>query len=1123
MTLDKHLARRRLTELAFTDLFIDQLGWDHYRSALLVSTDNREWVLQAVGQKRGMVAFHYPTPAGLPFPDYRQRRLIEREVARSAHEHLIIFTDHEQTTQIWQWVKREPGRPAACREHTLHRDQPGDALLQKLEAVAFSLDEEEELTLVAVAGRARAAFDVERVTRSFYREFTQQHGNFVKQVSGIPDRADHEWYASVMLNRLMFIYFVQRKGFLDGDANYLRSRLRRMQEAHGQDRFYSFYRHFLLRLFHEGLGGRDRTAELDQLLGRIPYLDGGLFELHVIERRYPDIAIPDDAFEQLFDYFDRYQWHLDERPLRADNEINPDVLGYIFEKYVNQKQMGAYYTKEDITEYISKNTVIPYLFDAARSRCRIAFENPAGPTVWDFLSADPDRYIYPAVKHGVIGDDGQIVPAGELPDFVQTGMADPRARMFDSRYNLEQAPAGDPLRLVTETWREHVARRERCLDVRDRLRRGDVRDINDLITLNLDIRQFAQDVVEGCEGPDLLRAFWRAIEGVTVLDSTCGSGAFLFAALNILEPLYDACLIRMRAFVEDLERSGEKHRPERFSDFRAVLEQVAGHPNERYFILKSIILNNLYGVDIMEEAVEICRLRLFLKLAAQVEPDSSRPNLGIEPLPDIDFNVRAGNTLVGYATAEEVKRCMTVAANGQIKMLSDEESAEFARFTDRLLTVDAAFRAFRQQQTELGGAITPADKARLRAQLKDLEDELNRHLAAEYGVQPPSPSGRGDGGEGYTRWLKSHQPFHWFIEFYGIMSRGGFDIVIGNPPYVDNRKVAADYSARGYETSECGNLYALVVERSFALLRSNGRAGLILMLNLVFSDKYGALRRKTAQECKAVWVSSYDNIPDGLFAGSKKLASVNTSTEVSQRVCIALGQTGGQQGTVLHVTDFLRWNRIYRIYVFSTLAYGTLPMPFDAPWPALGSQLAVEAFAKYTQTPSTPAARSFSKSGGYYLQLGATPRYYISAVPEQLNRSGLIELRFRDLHACQVLEVFLNSSLFYWLWRVVGDGFHLTRRTLENVAVPLTISGDHGGVLKSLTTLLAAVRPRCRTSKLNKGKLVYNVNYNAAPEATAKLDEHLAQHYGFTDEELDFIINYDVKYRLGRAAADDAG
>src|SRR5262249_46705107 len=183
---------------------------------------------------------------------------------------------------------------------------------------------------------------------------------------------------------------------------------------------------------------------------------------------------------------------------------------------------------------------------------------------------------------------------------------------------------------------------------------GEVCDINDLITLNLDVQQFAQDAIENCDGPELLRALWHTIVRVTILDPTCGSGAFLFAALNILEPLYDACLERMETFVEDVDRSGDKHRTEKFADFRTILASVAAHPNRRYFILKSIILRSLFGVDIMEEAVEICKLRLFLKLAAQVEPDVSKNNLGIETLPDIDFNIRTGNTLVGYANYDEV-------------------------------------------------------------------------------------------------------------------------------------------------------------------------------------------------------------------------------------------------------------------------------------------------------------------------------------------------------------------------------------------------------------------------------------------------------------------------------------
>jgi hypothetical protein len=240
-----------------------------------------------VAQKRGMAVYRFAASAGEGIPDYPMRRKIEKQVARHAHEHIIIFTDPENSTQIWQWVRREPGKPAACREHTYHRAQPGDALIQKLGAIAFSLSEEETLTLTDVTRRVRAGLDVERVTKRFYDRFKKEHGVFLKFITGITESADRDWYTSVMLNRLMFVYFIQRKGFLDGDLDYLRNRLTLTRREHGRDKFYSFYRYFLLRLFHEGLGGRTRTPALEKLLGRIPYLNGGLFEKHPVEQRYP--------------------------------------------------------------------------------------------------------------------------------------------------------------------------------------------------------------------------------------------------------------------------------------------------------------------------------------------------------------------------------------------------------------------------------------------------------------------------------------------------------------------------------------------------------------------------------------------------------------------------------------------------------------------------------------------------------------------------------------------------------------------------------------------------------------------------------------------------------------------
>jgi hypothetical protein len=73
----------------------------------------------------------------------------------------------------------------------------------------------------------------------------------------------------------------------------------------------------------------------------------------------------------------------------------------------------------------------------------------------------------------------------------------------------------------------------------------------------------------------------------------------------------------------------------------------------------------------MEEAVEICKLRLFLKLAAQIERDATLPNQGAEPLPDIDFNIFAGNALVGYATYEEVRQAINQTVQGQTRLQFD--------------------------------------------------------------------------------------------------------------------------------------------------------------------------------------------------------------------------------------------------------------------------------------------------------------------------------------------------------------------------------------------------------------------------------------------------------------------
>ncbi|HUY14928.1 MAG TPA: DNA methyltransferase [Terriglobia bacterium] len=1124
--------RERLQQFEFQRLFIEELGWDHHAASVQALAEGQAYNLTAFAEKRGFQVFTCIPAAGRPIPDYATRRKIETQLTKSAHEHLIIYTDSGRSTQVWQWVKRETGKPTACREHTYHRGQPGDALIQKLQNLLVAFEEEEVLTLVDVTMRTRAGFDVEKVTKRFYDRFKEEHSGFLKFLKGIPEDEMQRWYVSVMLNRLMFIYFIQKKGFLNSDTNYLRTKLAQSKQR-GRDRFYA---DFLCPLFFEGFAKKEsaRSSAANHLLGKVPYLNGGLFLRHQIEELHDkQIQIGDGAFEKLFEFFDQYRWHLDERPLRKDDEINPDVLGYIFEKYINQKQMGAYYTKEDITGYISQNTVIPFLFDAARQKCKIAFEGDH--TFWRLLEADPDRYIYPAVKHGIVAavydrrsdetalsdphsnsavidrDTDSAVTDRRykgLPPEIAAGLNDVSKR---TQWNK---PAPAEYALPTEIWREVVARRNRYQEVRAKLAAGEVRSINDLITYNLDIRQFAQDVIENCEGPELLRAFYHAIEQVTVLDPACGSGAFLFAALNILEPLYEACLDRMEAFLEDLERESvgaglvpaQEGRPQgsplhtkKYSDFRKILDRGAQHPNRRYFILKSIIVNNLYGVDIMEEATEICKLRLFLKLVAQIDtPDK------IEPLPDIDFNIRAGNTLVGYATYDDVKRAVTSKFDFEGTMQKIEEKAR---------EIERLFVLFRQQQTEFGGTVTASDKQELRKRLKVLEDELNRHLAGEYGIKPSDKTA-------HERWLGSHKPFHWFIEFHGIMKGGGFDAIIGNPPFVELAKVQNDYKIRDYKTEKCGNLYPLFLERAIMLAGISCRSGFIIPMAGVASRRTQELRNLLTQSAAALHVSSYagDTHPSILFEGVRLRLSI-----------VIWAHSKTPQPSILYTTVFQRWYSAERSQLFPRITMSaTAAMPLWHIFPRLGGELAhsiwltllgIGATERITAYLGTGASVFYQEAAQYFVKASHRLPYFskngnIGAPPHG---------RFLTCAEAQApaLMALLTSTLFYVWYHAVSDCYHLSDAVVQAFPCPRSVLSDLR--LRDVGARLERdLHEQAKIVEISTGtgdKIAYAAfNYQLSKRLIDEIDRVLAKHYGFTDEELDFIINYDIKYRMGRDA-----
>ena len=1100
---------KRLQEFNFVHLF-NELGWDRLTVGLEKEVGGYVYKLQPVAEKKFVQVLVCLPGADGNIPPYAIRQKIERKVTEDVREHLIIFTDAAQTRQIWQWVARAPGRPTQYREVKWQQGQATELLEQKLKAIAFDLNEEHSLRVFDVAERLRGGFDRDNVTKKFYKVFQTQREAFQKFIEGIPGDDHARWYTAVVIDRLMFLWFLQEKYFLNNDKRYLRNRL----DAHlAAAPAASFYKAFLCPLFFRGFA-EERTetnrAVIQADFGTVPYLNGGLFAEHELEREYGEaIDIPDAAFAALFEFFDQWDWHLDERPLASGKEVNPDVLGYIFEKFVNQKQMGAYYTKEDITEYIAKNTIIPCLFDKVRADHVAAFD----AHVWPLLQEDPRRYLYPAMLHGV--DE-------TYPDEIAVGL-DTEAPNLLERRKLWNKPAAPSHALPTEIWRETISRHQRTRKVLGKLEAGEVRSVADLITYNLNIRQFAQDVIERCTDPALLRAFWVVLagrlprksnekfrHGLSVLDPTCGSGAFLFAALQILKPLYQACLTAMSGLLADEAIQG---RPlgDKWKDIEETVERFQAGGTDRqcdYAVLKHIIVHNLYGVDIEAQATEIAKLRLFLKLVALLEPGDA-----IEPLPDIDFNIRAGNTLVGYASAAETERAVMGA----------EQQNLFTSAWDgilvRLAAVEQTYNNFQIQQVQRGGHVTAEDKRALDDQLKELEETLNHHLCREYRRDPKKP-------KEYKVWRDSHKPFHWYVDFYPIMSAGGFDVVIGNPPYKDLKSVGQE-DTLGYTTAVTKNLYPLCMERTLLITDKVGRIGLIVPVSSISTEGYLSLQQLLNPR-SGHW-SSFDDRPSRLFDGLEHIQL--TIHLFSNRPC---------ESPVQYFTECIRWSSTERGQLFARLEYSNrASSTLQGTVPKISKDVEHDILAALSNKP-VPLGMLDGRGGRHLVYYSRKVHNFLQVldfIPQVYSADGSLrepsELKSlrcsTPAHAALALCV-LNSSLFRWFINVYTDCRHVNKREVE--AFPILENREQlvnealwGPLARRLSESLSQ-NSEFRSMKFKHDHLrVQCIIPKKSKPIIDEIEINLGKHFGFSELQIDFLINYDIKYRMGlngeEADADD--
>jgi len=196
----------------------------------------------------------------------------------------------------------------------------------------------------------------------------------------------------------------------------------------------------------------------------------------------------------------------------------------------------------------------------------------------------------------------------------------------------------------------------------------------------------------------------------------------------------------------------------------------------------------------------------------------------------------------------------------------------------------------------------------LRTKFSDLRAELDPYLATEYDIHEEKY--KDNYKDEYLKWKRNYKPFHLWMECYKIMRNGGFDVIIRNPPYVEWSNIKGyNLLPDTYNTRNCGNLYTVICERSYTILRPTGHFGMIMPISCISTDRMQSLRVLWHKKNFESHISHYsgDSNPSVLFQGVKFRLSIVLQHATSSPLVFS--------------THFQKWLPQERNYLFPLLKY----------------------------------------------------------------------------------------------------------------------------------------------------------------------------------------------------------
>lgn len=409
------------------EIFRDELRWPTGPTTTqTVKIANQNLAAKPIAQAAGVPVFLVHLPAGTDLPGVTGRREAHRSLGATFAEHMLIFVDHPGAACQFVWA-RAKGEKQPLKLAVLPYEQHGPArtTLERLDKLRLPI---EEHGLVDILRRLEDAFSVEPLSKAFFTEisdlFFEVADGLAKQIG---DENERRLFVQTLFNRLIFLRFVEKKGWLKGmghGPNYLQA----LWQA-GQDGVNPFWPTRLSALFTSlNRPKGDRVREVSKpLIGEVPYLNGGLFE---DSPRFadPKLTIPPDVFRKLVGpngLFYRYNFTVEESsPLDVQVAVDPEILGKIFEQLTlsaKRHDTGSYYTPREIVQFMCREALVGYLSSSSEGSPGVP---PVGPP-------DPASARSPAGTPGLLSGSPAGTPGLHPGPGVRLPEAKARALVYE--------------------------------------------------------------------------------------------------------------------------------------------------------------------------------------------------------------------------------------------------------------------------------------------------------------------------------------------------------------------------------------------------------------------------------------------------------------------------------------------------------------------------------------------------------------------------------------------------------------------------------------------------------------------------------------------------------------------